>query len=81
MVRLVAAPQAAEQHQHRGIDDGVGVEHPGQIPQAALVQVARDVRQGHIDDEQVEAGQDDPGTHDHQHQHGRRVSAPGRGLT
>jgi hypothetical protein len=76
-----ALGEAAEEHQQRGVDDGVGVEHPGEVSQASLVQVPRDIGQGHVDDEQVEAGQDDPGAHDDQHQHRRGVLAPGGSLT
>jgi hypothetical protein len=58
--------QPARQHQQGGVDDRVAVQHPGQIAEVGLVQLAGDLRQGHVDDEQVQAGHDHPGADDQQ---------------
>ena len=62
----VPVGQPAHQDEQRGVDDRVAVEHPGQVAQAAAAQVPRDGGQGHVDDEQVQAGQHDAGADDDQ---------------
>ena len=42
----VPVGQPAHQHEQRGVDDRVAVEHPGQVAQAAAAQVPRDRRAG-----------------------------------
>jgi len=75
-VALVGQP--AEEHEQRRVDDRVAVQDPGQRAQAGLVQVPGDLRQGHVDDEQVEAGHHHAGTHDQQDLAGPQ--RPGRGT-
>jgi hypothetical protein len=70
-----ALGQPSEQHEQGGVDDRVGVEHPGQAGQIADPQFPRHVGQCHVDDEEVQAGQHDPGADDHEDSGGRSVSA------
>ncbi len=67
VVTAVAVREPPEEHQQRRVDDGVPVEHPGQSAQVGRAEIAGDLRQGDVDDEQVEAGEDDAGAHDQQH--------------
>ena len=67
-----------KKHEQGGVDDGVAVEDPGQVGHVGGPEVPGDVRQGHVHDEQVQAGQDDPGAHDGQHPAG--VSTRGRDV-
>ena len=62
-VAAVTVGEAPEEHQQRRVDDGVPVEHPRQLAQVRGVEVPGDLGQGHVDDEQVEAGQHHPGAH------------------
>ena len=56
-------------HEHRGEDDRVAVEHPGQRAQAGARVLAADVGERQVDDEQVQAG----------HEHGQGQHAHDRG--
>ena len=76
-VAAVTVGQATEEDEQRGVDDGVPVEHPGQLAEVRGPEVPGDLGQGHVDDEQVEAGQDHPGADDDQHLPGAG-SSPGR---
>ena len=58
--------QPATKYQQRRVNDGIAVQNPGQIPQIRVIKLLRDVRQRHIDDEQVEIGQHDAGANDGQ---------------
>ena len=79
-VPSVTVGEATEEHQQRRVHDGVGVEHPRQLPQVRGVQVPGDLGQRHVDDEQVQAGQHHPGAHDQQHPRRRGLGPPGRRL-
>ena len=88
-VEAVTVGHPPEEDQQRGVDDGVAVEHPGQLAQVGRLEVSGDLGQRHVDDEQVEAGEDHPGAHDDQHLaggclgacRGERLSdAPGLGC-
>ena len=63
---LAAGPvgPAPGRHEGGGEDDGVGAEHPGQRAEALAVEGGRDAREGDVDDEQVERGQEHPRQHD-----------------
>ncbi len=52
-IAAVALGQTPEQHQQRGVDDRVGVQHPGQVRQAAglNVEIPAHLRQRDVDDE------------------------------
>ena len=52
--------EPAEEHQKRGVDDGVTVEDPRQVAQARSSQISGYAGQGQVDDEQIEAGQGTP---------------------
>ena len=67
--------QPPEQHEQRREGDRVAIEHPRQARERR-VEVARHLRQGDVDDEEVEAGEDHPGAHDQQDERGRGVPAP-----
>ena len=47
-------------HEQRGEDDRVGVQDPGQRRQRGAGEVPLDLREGDVDDEQVEARHEDP---------------------
>ena len=66
-VAAVTVGEASEEDQQRGVDDGVPVEHPGQLAQVRGLEVPGDLGQGHVDDEEVEAGQDHSGAGDDEH--------------
>ena len=66
-VAAVTVGEASEEDQQRGVDDGVPVEDPGQLAQVRGPEVPGDLRQGHVDDEEVEAGQDHSGASDDEH--------------
>jgi hypothetical protein len=72
----IALGQATEEDEQRGVDDRVGVEHPREVPEPALVQVGGHVRQRDVHDEEVEAGEHDSGADDEQHEPGRSVRTP-----
>ena len=55
-----AVGPAAGGHQRGGEDDRVGAQHPRQRAQALAVEAGRDAREGDVDDEEVEGGQEDP---------------------
>ena len=66
-VAAVAVGQPPEEHQQGRVDDGVAVEHPGQLAQVRGLEVPGDLGQRHVDDEQVEAGEHHAGADDDQH--------------
>ncbi len=66
-VAAVTVGEAPEEHQQRRVDDGVPVQHPGQLAQVRCLEVPGDLGQGHVDDEQVEAGQHHAGAGDDEH--------------
>ena len=70
--------EASEEDQQRGIGDGVGVQHPGHVLQRHAAQAARHVREGHVDDEQIEVREADRDADDRQHpvRAGRPAATP-----
>ncbi len=77
-VAAVTVGEAAEEDQQRRVDDGVAVEDPRQLAQVRGVEIPGDLGQGHVDDEEVEAGQDHAGAHDHEHLPGGWLAGFGR---
>ncbi len=71
-VAAIALGEPAEEHQQRGIDDRIAVQDPRQILEIGAAEIARDVGQRDIDDEQVEIGETDADADDRQHLIGRR---------
>ena len=59
-VAAVAVGQTPEKDEERRVGDGVAVQHPRQLSQVRRPQVPGDLGERHVDDEQVEAGQDRP---------------------
>ena len=55
-----AVGPAARGHERGGEHDRVGAQHPRQRAQALPVEAGRDAREGDVDDEEVEGGQEDP---------------------
>ena len=78
-VAAVTVGEASEEDQQRGVDDGVPIEHPGQLAQVRGLQISGDLRQGHVDDEEVEAGQDHSGASDDEHLTGSCLGPGGGG--
>ncbi len=72
----VAVREAPEEYEQRCVDDRVRVEDPRQAPQSACAEVARNVRQRDVDDEEIEARQHDPGRDDREHDRRVRIRAP-----
>ncbi len=71
----VALGEPAEEDEQRGVDDRVGVQHPGEVAEPVGAEVLRHVRERDVDDEEVEAGEDDPGADDDHDQGGGGVGA------
>ena len=78
-VAPVTVGEASEEDQQRRVDDRVPVEDPGQLAQVRGPQVPGDLRQGHVDDEEVEAGQDHSGASDDEHLAGGCLGLDGGG--
>ncbi len=68
---------AAGGHERGGEDDGVGAEHPRQRAEGLTVVGGRDAREGDVDDEQIERGQEHPRQDD---QGGQRRPGGSRGA-
>ena len=67
VLAAVAVGQPSEEHEQGGVDDGVAVEHPGEVAESVGCAGHGDVGKRDIDDEQVEAGQHDAGADDREH--------------
>ena len=57
----MAFDEPAEEHEERGIDDGVAVEDRRHVVERWVAEVVAYVRQRDVDDEQVEIGHDEAG--------------------